>query len=199
MDCIIIQKDNSFLRHLDIVLEHIFNLLESYCCFWIEKYLWSKRKLKWIVDGLDRSLDFDTSYFQHLVCPLVEVELGLCSTVGWNPLGDALCSIGHIVLCRGEAVPCLVHGEADLTLGREKLWVVLHHALQSGSGLEDGSSVVAVLWIHKFRDDPSSLCQVFVISRKVENESVCVSREVRISQFVLDIAVFVPFLLEQSI
>jgi len=75
----------------------------------------------------------------------------------------------------------------------------LHHAFKTGGCLELVAGLVCILRIHKLRDDTLSALQVCHVLWELEDQGVSVAWEVRVALFIGDVAIFVPFGLEQGI
>ena len=102
--------------------------------------------------------------------------------------------IVDIILCRREAEPCVVHGEADLVWSLlEQLRVILHHALKSSRCLEKSSLGVRVFGVHEFWDNATTCLKRLDIVWDLEDKGVCVAGERGVTLFVRYVAFWVPF------
>lgn len=77
--------------------------------------------------------DFDAAVLtHHFVIPVVHVPLGTGRAERRETLLVTVHSISTVILGRGEAVPGVVHGEANSIFAALKQFrIVLHHAFES--------------------------------------------------------------------
>lgn len=75
----------------------------------------------------------------------------------------------------------------------------MHHALKSRGGLEAGLGRVSIFGIHELGDHASSFLKVLQVLRNLENQRVGVSWELTVSFSVGHVAIFVPFLTEETV
>ena len=101
-------------------------------------------------------------------------------------------SITHIVLGWSEAIPGLIHCEANFAFGTKQFWVVLHHALETSGRLEDSALSICILGVDKLGNHASGCGQVVNVFRDLENKSVCVTWEVGVAVLVGHIASLIP-------
>ena len=97
-------------------LEFLFELFHCQGECWIKKDFWSECKLLSVeINLINRLLNLNSNQREHLVVPVIIVQLSLSSAIRWFLGSHLFDSIGDVVLCWREAEPGLVHGEANLT------------------------------------------------------------------------------------